>query len=264
MKTETKSFCRRLQSMLSVDFRRMFTMPLFYIMMGISVVMPILLLVMTTMLDGTVTVDPNTGAVSTIEALKSVWQAIGTVSGTGSATMDLTSMCNINLIYFLAAVLICIFVSEDFRSGYAKNLFTVRAKKTDYIISKTLVGFVCGAFMILGFFGGAMLGGAISGLPFEMAGFDTSGLIMCLLSKIFAVAIFIPVYVLLSVVAKQKMWVSLIGSLFIGMLFFMVIPMLTPLNSGIMNVIICLIGGVLFSVGIGVLSSRVLNKRDLL
>ena len=43
--------------MLKVDFRRMFTTPLFYIMLGISLVVPILILVMTTMmtpLDSTI------------------------------------------------------------------------------------------------------------------------------------------------------------------------------------------------------------------
>lgn len=52
---------------------------------------------------------------------------------------------------FLAAVLVCIFVAADFRSGYAKNLFAVRSKKSDYIISKSLVGFVGGSLMIVGF-----------------------------------------------------------------------------------------------------------------
>lgn len=47
---------------------------------------------------------------------------------------------NINMLYFFVAVFVCLFVSDDFRSGYAKNLFTVRSKKSDYVISKTLVG----------------------------------------------------------------------------------------------------------------------------
>ena len=62
--------------------------------------------------------------------------------------MSLTAMCNINMLYFLIVVLVCIFVADDFRSGYAKNLFTVRAKKTDYVISKTVVGFVGAAAML--------------------------------------------------------------------------------------------------------------------
>ena len=45
---------KRLTTMLAVDFRRMFTSPLYYIMVGISVVIPILILVMTSMMDGMV------------------------------------------------------------------------------------------------------------------------------------------------------------------------------------------------------------------
>ena len=41
------TFSKRLGSMLSVDSRRMFTTPLFYIILGIAVAMPILILVMT-------------------------------------------------------------------------------------------------------------------------------------------------------------------------------------------------------------------------
>ena len=44
-------FGKKLKSMLSVDFRRMFTTPLFYIMVGVCLAIPILILVMTTMLN---------------------------------------------------------------------------------------------------------------------------------------------------------------------------------------------------------------------
>lgn len=233
-------------------------------MVGICLVMPILILVMTTMMDGSVTVDPQTGAETVIEGFKNTWQAIGTVS-TESAmmSMDLTGMCNINMLYFLIAVLVCAFVAEDFRSGYSKNLFTVRSKKSDYVISKTLVCFVGGVLMLLAFFVGTMLGGAISGLPFDTGTAGVGGIVMCMLSKLLLVAAFAPIYLLWSVVGKQKLWLSLVGSFCISMLFFMMIPMLTPLDSTIMNVVLCLTGGVLFSAGFGAISSTVLKKTSL-
>ena len=58
MSVKLKNTFKQTKSMLAVDFRRMFVMPLFYIMLGISFVMPILILVMTTIMDGTVSVDP--------------------------------------------------------------------------------------------------------------------------------------------------------------------------------------------------------------
>lgn len=264
MKFERNSFGRRLKSMLAVDFRRMFTTRFLYIMVGICLVMPILILVMTTMMDGSVTVDPQTGVETVIEGFKNTWQAIGTVSTEGSMmSMDLTGMCNINMLYFFIAVLVCVFVAEDFRSGYSKNLFTVRAKKIDYVISKTLVCFVGGVLMLLAFFVGTMLGGAISGLPFDTGVAGVGGIAMCMLSKLLLVAAFVPIYLLWSVVGKQKLWLSLVGSFCVSMLFFMMIPMLTPLDSTIMNVLLCLAGGVLFSAGFGAVSGMVLKKTSL-
>ena len=107
MKFEKNTFNKRITSMLKVDFKRMFTTPLFYLMMGISLVMPILILVMVTMMDGTVTVDPQTGVETVMEGFKNVWQIIGTASGDSSAMgMDIISMCNINMMFFVIAVFV--------------------------------------------------------------------------------------------------------------------------------------------------------------
>lgn len=259
---ENRSFSKRLTSMLSVDFKRMFTMPLIYILIGASLVIPILILVMTTAMPST-TIDPVTGLEKEIETFTNTWQAIATVSGDSQGAMSLVSMCNINMMYFAVAVLVCIFVADDFRSGYAKNLFTMRAQKTDYVISKTLVCFVGGAFMFVAYFIGTMLGGAIAGLPFDLGGAGVSGLIMCLISKICLIALFVSIFLIASVFARQKLWLSIILSLGIGMLFFMVIPIVSPLDSGILQVCLSLFGGAIFSVGLGAISNLLLNKISL-
>ena len=264
LRFEHQTFGKRLKSMLSVDFRRMFTQPLLYIMVAACLVMPILILVMTTMMDGSVSVDPTTGVETVVEGFDNTWQIIGSASSENSMMeMSMIGMCNINMLYFFVAVLVCIFIADDFRSGYAKNLFTVRAKKSDYVISKTLVGVAGGVLMFLAFFVGAILGGAISGLPSDLGTAGVSGVVLCMLSKLLLVGAFVPIYVTLSVTAKQKLWMSLVGSLFIGMLFFMMVPMLTPLDASIMNVVLCLAGAGLFSLGFGAVSSRVLRKTNL-
>lgn len=84
-----------------------------------------------------------------------------------------------------------------------------------------------------------------------------------MISKMLLISVFAALYVLISVVGKQKLWLSLVGSLCAGMLLFSMIPMITPLDSGIMNVIMCLAGGILFSVGIGMGSNMVLRKTSL-
>ena len=262
---ESFSLGKRLKTMTSVDFGRMFTTPFFYIMFGISFLIPILVIVMTTMMDGTTSVNPQTGVETTMEAFKNTWQVIGTISGGSSAmAMDLTSMVNINLVYFIVSVLVCLFVAADFRSGYAKNLFTIRAKKTDYMISKTLVCFVAGAFMLLAFFIGTMLGGLIMGLPFDLGEASVGSIVLCMICKVLLMAVFVPIYLLMSVIAKQKSWLSILLSLMTGMFLFMMIPMLTPLNATIMNVILCLAGGAMFSVGLGAIGNSILKKKDIL
>lgn len=250
--------------MLKVDFRRMFTMPFLYIMVGISFVIPVLLLVMTTMMDGSVSVDPTTGVETVIEGFDNVWQSIGSISGEGAMMdMSLTGMCNINMLYFIIAVLVCVFIAADFRSGFSKNLFTVRVKKGEYVLSKTVVGIVGGALMMLAYFVGALLGGAIAGLSFDLGSISVFNLVMCMLAKIALVAVFVPIYVLLGVIAKNRTWLSITGGLMSSMLLFMMIPMLTPLDANPMHILLCLAGGAMFCVGLGAISTNVLRKTSL-
>lgn len=255
---------KRLTSMIKVDFRRMFTTSFFYIMIGICFVVPILILVMTTMMDGSITTNPQTGEVTIMQGFENVWQSLGTVSSSDQTmSMDLVSMCNINLVYFIIAVLACVFVSEDFKSGYSKNLFTVRSKKSDYVISKTLVLFTCGALMLIVYFVGSLIGGAISSLSFELIGINFANIVMCMLSKIFLTAVFVPIFLVMSVVGKQKSWLSMMLSFGTSMLLFTMIPMISPLDSSIINVVLSIAGGVLFSCGLGLISNKVLEKTSL-
>lgn len=258
------SFPQRLGSMLKVDFRRMFKSKLFYILLACALLMPILMTVMMAMMDGSVTVDPQTGVESVMAGPENTWQNIGTLPG-GEAMggMDVFSMCNINMVFMIVAVFICLFISDDFRAGFAKNLFTVRAKKGDYVISKTLAGFLCGTLMLILYFVGAVLGGAISGLSFDLHGLTTMNLVMCMLAKIFLMPVFVSIFVLISVAAKQKTWLCICGSLGGGMLLFMMVGMITPLSSTILNAVLCLAGGILFACGLGIASKAVLKKTSL-
>jgi len=254
----------------------MFRSLFLYILIASCLVAPILITVMVEMMEGTVQVNPQTGEPGEpLEGFDSAWQIIGAVSedsaaqaqpaegGMAAMEMDITTMCNINMLYFVIAVLVCIFVAGDFRSGYAKNLFTVRAKKTDYVISKTIVCSVGAALMILAFFIGSMIGGAVTSLSFAMEGFNTLNLIMCVLSKMLLVTVFVPIYLVMSIAAKHRAWLSILLSFMVGMFLFMMIPLLTPLNATPLNALFCVAGGALFGVGIGAISNLVLKKTSL-
>lgn len=262
-KFQRVSFGERLGSMLKVDFRRMLRSRLFYILIACALVMPILMTVMMAMMDGSVSVDPQTGAETVMEGPENAWQNIGTLPGEPLGGDEIFMMCNINMMFMAVAVFVCLFISEDFRSGYAKNLFTVRAKKSDYVVSKTLAGFVCGALMIVAYFVGSMLGGAIAGLSFDLHGLTVMNLVMCLLAKILLMLVFVPIFVAISVAAKQRAWLSICSSLGGGMLLFMMVSMITPLGSTLMNVILCMAGGGMFSFGLGAVSNAILKKTAL-
>ena len=193
-----------------------------------------------------------------------VWQAIGTIPGNSSEmTLDITTMCNIDMMFFAVAVLVCVFIGDEFRSGYSKNLFTVRFSKTDYVVSKTIVCFVGGVTLIIGYFIGALIGGAIANLSFALEGINIINIIMCILSKILLVGVFVPIYLVMSVVGKQKTWLSMVLSLSLSMLLFMMVSSISPLNSTLINVILCSAGAVLFSVGLGTISNKILKTTSL-
>lgn len=258
---------KRLKTMLAVDFRRMFHSKLFYILIACALVMPILMTVMMTMMDGSESVNQQTGEVTIIHGPENTWQSIGTLpteDGNAMGGMDVMAMCNINMMFMLVSVFICLFISDDFRWGFAKNLFTVRAEKGNYVLSKTLVGFVCGALMLVAYFVGALLGGAISGLSFSLEGLSAGNIAMCMLAKIFLMPVFVSIFVAISVAAKQKAWLAICGSLGGGMILFMMVGMVTPLNATMMNAGLCLIGSVLFGFGLGTVSNMILKKRDIL
>ena len=239
----------RIGKMFAVDLRRMLTQKIFYIMIACSFVLPILIIVMTSMAGEE-------------EMFTSAWQAIG--SAGSEMSMDLTTMCNINMIFFLAAVFACLFTADDFRSGACKNIFAVRAKKKDYVFSKIAVSFITGALMLLSFFAGSMLAGRIAGLSFAMEGFAAWNLLLCMISKVLLMAIFAAIYVLMSVIAKRHSWMSILLSFMVGMFMFMVIPMMTPLDAGLMNLVMCLAGAVIFTLALGKSAQIVLERTDIL
>jgi len=265
VKTEIPPRNLRLGSMLRVDFRRMLRSRLFYIIILFALILPIVMTVMTTMMDGMESKNQQTGEITVIEGPESTWQNIGTLPGAEAiGGMDVFALCNINMMFMAVAIFVCLFITDDFRSGYSKNLFTVRQKKIYYAASKMLTGAFCGALLLIAYFIGSLIGGAISGLSFAFVGFGIGNLILCMLSKIFLMPVFVSIFTLISVAAKKRAWLAICGSLGGGMLLFMTVSMITPLTATVMNLGLCILGGALFSIGIGmVCTGVVLSKTSL-
>lgn len=254
----------RVKRMLRVDFKRMWKSRLFYILLACALCAPILMTVMMSMMDGSVSVDPQTGAETVMQGPENTWQNLGTLpEGEAMGGTEVFAMCNINMAFMGVAVFICLFISEDFRSGFAKNLFTVRPKRGEYVISKILSGVTCGALMLILYFLGSILGGAIAGLSFDLHGLTAGNLLCCLLAKICLMPVFISIFTAVSIAAKQKAWLALCGSLGGGMLLFMMVSMITPLSSTLLNVGLCLAGGLLFAWGLGAIGTVILRRTGL-
>ncbi len=266
---ERLTFGKRLKTMLRVDLCRMARSRLFYILLAVALVTPILITVMMTMMDGAESKDPQTGEITIMEGPENTWQSIGTLptsDGEADAAMggmDVMSMCNINMMFMAVAVFVCLFISDDFRSGFAKNLFTSRAGKGEYVISKTLMGFICGGLLLILYFIGAMLGGAVSGLSFDLHGLSLLNIIMCMGAKIFLMLVFVAIDVIFAVTAKSRAWLSLCLAIGGGMMLFMMIQAITPLTSTPVNLVLCIAGGILFSIGLGAGSCLILKKTSL-
>lgn len=263
-KNSYSSMRGRVRTMLKTDLKRMRKSIVFYVLLACALLVPIVMCVMLTMMDGSVSVDPRTGAETIMHGPESVWQFFGTLPELAVEGTDVLAMCNINMIFMGVSVFVCLFVCGDFTSGYAKNLFTVRANRGDYVFSKTVCGFVCGAAMLILFFVGVMLGGAITGLSFELSGGITAfSLVCCMLAKCLLMLVFVGIFVAVSVAAKKRTWLAVCGSLAGGMLLFMIVSLVTPLTSSLLNVILCGAGGALFALGFGLVSKLVLKKTTL-
>ncbi len=117
--------------------------------------------------------------------------------------------------------------------------------------------------MLISYFVGAMIGGGIAGLSFDVGAAGAGGVVACLFTKLFSAAVFAAVPLLLGVVAKQRLWSSVLGSLAACMIMYTTIPMIAPLNATYLNVILSFAGAAAFAAGFGALSILVLNKTNI-
>ncbi len=242
---------KRLKSMLKLDFYRLLRTPAFYIMLVVAACIPALVLGMV-------------GAAETGEAtFTNTWQVVEGLSGNTAGLMDFANMANINMLFIFAALLISIFVAHDYSSGFVKNVFAVHAKKSDYIVSKSIAGIFGGVCMIVVYTLAAILVGAIMGKSFDLGAAGVGGLFACLFSKMFLMGIFVPLYLSVAVLFKQKLWLTIIATFAAGIIFYPVASIAVPLDSTFLTLIMCIAAAAIGFVGFGALSSLILNKRDL-
>jgi len=246
-----KQFFYRLLPMVKMDFYRLFHTPVFYIMATVAALIPALVLAM---------VGANEDGAQTFT---NTWQVIEGVSGNTAGLMDFANMANINMLFIFAALMLSIFVAHDYSSGFVKNIFTVHAKKSDYVVSKSLAGIFSGICMILSYTLVTVIVGAIMGKSFDLGVAGVGGLLLCLLSKIFLMGVFVPLYLSVAVIFKQKLWMTIVATFAAGILFYRVASIAVPLDASLLTLIVCMLAAGIGFLGFGSLSSLILNKRDL-
>lgn len=252
----------RVRSMLKLDFYRLFHTPAFYIMLAIAAIIPAMILTMSGIEPPTVT-TPHSASVTIAPAIEfaNTWKLIESTGGSAAADapLDFGNYANINMLFIFAGLLMAIFVAHDYSSGFVKNIFTVHSKKIDYVISKSAIGIFSGAGMIATYLFGTVIAGLFTGKAFDV---NVSGLILCLISKMFLMGIFCALFLRIAVFFRNRLWLTIVFTFLFGMMLYPAASIAT-LNSTIVTLLITLIAGVIGAVGIGAVSTLILKKRDL-
>lgn len=246
----------RVTAMMRLDFYRLFHTPAFYIMLAISALIPAMLLATSGSTGGDATQSAAPAVVYT-----NAWQLVESTGGSaaGANPMDFGGYANINMVFIFAGLLMAIFVAHDYMSGFVKSIFTVHSKKMDYVISKSAIGVFGGAGMILAYLLGTVVAGMISGTTFDV---NVAGLILCVISKIFLMAVFCSLFLAISVFFRDKLWITIVLTFVFGMLFYPALSVAT-LSSTVGTALVALVAGAVGAVVAGSVSTLILTRRDL-
>ena len=268
---KTPTFKDRVKSMLKLDFYRLFHTPLFYIMLAIAAIIPAMVLGLS--VAEIETPQTNSQYVANtpqaeMPAFDYTWQLIESSENfspgeDGGSAFDMAGFANINMLYIFAGLLMAIFVAHDYSSGYVKNIFTVHSKKLDYVISKSTIGIFSGASMVLTYVFGTVLAGALTGKSFLLGASGVGGLIFCLISKMLLMGVFCSLYLSISVFFRNKLWLTIVFTFLLGMMFYPVASFGTTLDSTILAPLVSLVAGIGGALAFGAVSNLFLKKRDL-
>ena len=261
---DSPTFASRAKSMIRLDFYRLFHTPAFYLMLAIAALIPAMVLA----LSGADLSPPPSNSAHTasipqmaMPAFENAWQMIESTGGSAVADnpLDFAGFANINMLFIFAGLLMSIFVAHDYSSGFVKNIFAVHAKKIDYVLSKSAVGIFGGAGMIIAYVLGTVVAGLLTGKAFDV---HVSGLILCLLSKMFLMGAFCSLFLSIAVFFRNRLWLTIAFTFLFGMMFYPAASVAT-LSATAATLLLSLIAGVAGAAGFGAVSNLILKKRDL-
>ena len=269
LKFESPSFGRRLKGMLGVDFFRLFHTPMYYIFLAIAAMIPALILG-----TGGMT-NPQTGEVGAM-LYTNVWNAVAADTPL-YVVSDIGEYANMNMVFIFGGIMVSIFIGNDYRSGYVKQLFTTHAKKQDYMLSKTVTCAFAMACMCMTYLMGSVAAGALVGLDFSA---NAGSLICAILGKLVMSLGWASLYTFLNVIFRKFFGVSIVSSFFFGTGILIIGAAAILGNSSILNiflygssvyaclsstpltVLVCLVCSVFWAVVYNMAGTRVLNTCD--
>ena len=271
IKFESPSFARRIKGMLGVDFYRLFHTPLFYIFLGIAAIIPAMVSAMTIMPD-------QNG--NQITLYSNVWQIIA-ASKSLYVIETIADYANMNMVFIFGGIMVSIFIGNDYRSGYVKQLFTTHAKKQDYMISKSISCAFAMMCMCITYLIGGTVGGLLVGYETDV---NVGALIIAILGKMIMSLGWASLYTFLNVIFRRYFGVSIASSFFFGTgiliigvaaivenlhiptgflnIFLYGASVNANLSSGIGALIVCLIVSTAWAVIYNVAGTRLLNRCD--
>ncbi|MBQ3065230.1 MAG: hypothetical protein IJC98_03235 [Clostridia bacterium] len=272
LRFESPTFMKRIKGMLGVDLYRLFHTPMFYIFLAIAAIIPAMVSAMTMMPD-------QNG--NTMEPLYSnVWQIIAAKEPL-YVIRTIADYANMNMVFIFGGIMVSIFIGNDYRSGYVKQLFTTHAKKQDYMISKSLVCAFAMACMCITYF----IGGTVGGL---LVGYDTAvnvgSLIIAIVGKMVMSIGWASLYTFLNIIFRRYFGISIASGFFFGTgiliigvaaiverlslptgflnLFLYGSSVNACLMSNIGTLMICLLVSAAWAVVYNMLGTKILSKSD--
>ena len=198
LKFESPSFGKRLKGMLGVDFYRLFHTPMYYIFLAIAALIPALILG-----TGGMT-NPQTGEVGAM-LYTNVWNAVAADTPL-YVVSQIGEYANMNMVFIFGGIMVSIFIGNDYRSGYVKQLFTTHALKQDYMMSKTLVSAFSMACMCVTYLIGSVAAGALVGLDFSV---NVGSLVCAVIGKLIMSLGWASLYTFLNVIFRKFFGVSI-------------------------------------------------------
>ena len=263
------SFIQRLRGMLGVDFYRLFHTPMYYIFLAIAAIIPAMIL-------GTMGMEnPQTG-VAAAPLYTNVWHIIAAEKPL-YVVSNIGEYANMNMVFIFGGIMVSIFIGNDYRSGYVKQLFTTHAKKQDYMMSKTLVGAFAMACMCVTYLLGAVLAGLLTGLSFEVS---VGSLLCAILGKLIMSLGWASLYTFLNIIFRRYFGISIASCFFFGTgiliigaaailgnnsllnIFLYGSSVYACLSSDVMSVAVCLVCSAVWAVIYTVAGTLVLNNSD--